>query len=108
MSSITLDDFKKLELKVAKVLDVQEIPGADKLWKLLVDTGAGLKEIVAGIKTFYTKENLVGKSIVIVNNLAPAVIRGTESHGMLLAAKDASGLAIIAPDKDLPAGSPVG
>src|SRR3989338_9870283 len=89
VAEISIADFKKIDLRVAKILDVQEIPGADKLWKLTVDVGCEKKEIVAGIKTFYDKPSLLGKSIIVVNNLAPAVIRGAESRGMLLAAKDA-------------------
>lgn len=108
MSEIPLEEFKKIELLVAKILDVQEIPGADRLWKLNVDVGAEKKEIVAGVKAFYTKEALMGRSIIVVNNLGPAVIRGVESRGMLLAAKDGVNLSLIAPDKELPAGSVVG
>ncbi|MGH7198381.1 MAG: methionine--tRNA ligase subunit beta [Candidatus Omnitrophota bacterium] len=103
-----LTDFKKIELKVARVLDVSEIPGADKLWKLLIDVGAEKKEIVAGIKTAYSREALLGKSIVVVNNLAPAIVRGVESRGMLLAAKAGEALALLTVDRDLPAGSSVG
>lgn len=105
MSEISLLDFKKIELKIAKVLDVSEVPGADKLWKLLIDVGAEKKEIVAGVKPFYTKEQLMGKCIVIVNNLAPATIRGFESRGMLLAAKDGSHLSLLTLDRELPPGS---
>ena len=105
---VSLADFKKAELRVAKVLDAQEIPGADKLWKLFIDTGVEKKEIVAGIKIFYTRESLIGKSIIVVNNLSPAVIRGTESRGMLLAAKDGASLALLTLDKELPPGSVVG
>ncbi len=105
---IPLADFKQIELRVAKVLDVTEIPGADKLWKLLIDVGTEKKEIVAGIKTAYPREALLGKSIVVVNNLAPAVIRGVESRGMLLAARDGAALSILTVDRELPAGSPVG
>lgn len=108
MSVVTLEDFKKVELRVAKILEVHEIPGADKLWRLRIDLGAEQKQIVAGIKAHYTSDALVGKSIVIVHNLAPAVIRGTESNGMLLAAKHESSLTILTLDKELPPGSVVG
>ncbi len=105
---ITLDDFKKVELRTAKVLDAQEIPGADRIWKLSVDLGTEKKEIVAGVKVFYTREALIGRSIVVVNNLAPTVIRGVESQGMLLAAKDGTALSILTVDKDVPPGCLVG
>ncbi|HTL69823.1 MAG TPA: hypothetical protein VL404_00885 [Candidatus Eisenbacteria bacterium] len=105
---IALADFKKIELRTAKILDVQEVPGADRIWKLTIDVGTEKKEIVAGIKAFYTREALLGKSVVVVNNLETAVIRGVESRGMLLAAKDGASLTILSPEKDLPAGSLVG
>jgi methionyl-tRNA synthetase len=105
---LALADFKKTELRVARVLEVSEIPGADKLWKLLIDVGSEKKEIVAGIKASYSREALVGKSIIVVNNLAPAVVRGVESRGMLLAAKDGTSLSLLTVDGPLPPGSPVG
>ena len=108
MSDQSFEDFKKTDLRTAKILEVTEIPGADRLWKLLIDTGAEKKEIVAGIKKFYTREALLGRSIIVVNNLVPSVIRGVESKGMLLAAKDGTELSLLCLDKDLPAGSPVG
>ena len=108
MTPLLLEDFKKAELRIAKILDVQEIPGADKLWKLQIDVGSEKKEIVAGIKKFYSREVLLGRSIVVVHNLAPSVIRGVESKGMLLAAKDGAELALLSADKDLPPGSVVG
>jgi methionyl-tRNA synthetase len=85
-SVITYDDFKKLELKVAKILSAEAVPGATKLLKLQIDLGTEQRQIVAGIALAYKPEELVGKSIVVVANLAPAVIRGVESNGMLLAA----------------------
>ncbi len=105
---ISLDDFKKVELRTAKVLDAEEIPGADRIWKLSIDLGTEKKQIVAGVKVFYTKEALVGRSIIVLNNLAPSVIRGVESQGMLLAAKDGTTLTILTVDKDVPPGSLVG
>ena len=108
MSDLSFEDFKRVELRVAKILDVQEIPGADRLWKLQIDVGSEKKEIVAGIKKFYSREALLGRSIVVVHNLAPSVIRGVESKGMLLAAKDGAELALLGIDKDLPPGSIVG
>lgn len=104
-----LDDFKKIELKTAKILDALEIPGADRIWKLVIDVGAEKKEIVAGIKQFYSRQALIGRTIIVVNNLAPSVIRGVESQGMLLAARDAGGaLSLLTVEKDVPAGCAVG
>jgi tRNA-binding protein len=83
---ITYDDFSKVELRVAKVLEARPHPNADKLMLLQVDVGDQQKQIVAGIRLHYSPEQLVGKLIVIVNNLAPAMLRGETSNGMLLAA----------------------
>lgn len=109
---ITFDEFKKVDLIVARVVSVRDHPDADKLFILEVDTGevsggGGKKEIVAGIKNFYTKDELVGKDIVMVNNLAPAVIRGVESNGMLLAVNSKTGISIIMPDKPAKPGSKI-
>ena len=116
MSEVSFADFKKNELRVAKILEVTEIPGADRLWKLRVDVGTETKEIVAGIKAFYSPQELLGKSVIVVNNLAPSVIRGVESRGMLLAASvkggpgenDGPRLVLITLDREMPAGTPVG
>lgn len=110
MSEVSLTQFKEIELKIAKILEVEEIAGADRLWRLTVDVGGDQKkQIVAGIKNYYTREALLGKSVVLVNNLAPSVIRGVESKGMLLAAKDpAAGLVLLSTEKELPPGSSIG
>jgi len=86
---ITFDQFAQVDLRVAKVLVCEPHPNADKLWKLQLDDGSGTpRQICAGIREHYTAEQLVGRSIIIVANLAPRVIRGEESRGMLLAASD--------------------
>jgi methionyl-tRNA synthetase len=104
---ITYDDFKKLELKVARIVSAEPVPGATKLLKLMIDLGTEQRQIVAGIALAYKPAELVGKSIVVVANLAPAVIRGVESNGMLLAATGPTGLALVAPDRETAPGSPV-
>jgi methionyl-tRNA synthetase len=83
---INYDDFAKIELRVAKVLEARPHPNADKLMLLQIDVGDVQKQIVAGIRQHYTPEQLVGKLIIVVNNLAPAMLRGESSNGMLLAA----------------------
>ncbi len=108
MTPITIEDFKKCDLRVAKVLQAEEIVGADRIWKLSIDTGTEKKQIVAGVKKYYTSEQLVGKSVIILNNLAPSIIRGVESSGMLLAAKHEAGLSLVTVDMDVPAGSVIG
>jgi len=104
---ISFEEFKKLEIKTAKIKEVKDHPQADKLYILTIDIGGKEKQIVAGIKNFYSADKLVGRDIVIVDNLAPAVIRGVESQGMLLAAQDGQGISIIAPDRDIAAGSSI-
>lgn len=86
---ITFDEFAKVDLRIAKVLHAENHPSADKLLKLQLDDGSGTpRQICAGIKGQYTPEQLIGKLIVIVANLAPRMLRGEESRGMLLAASD--------------------
>ncbi len=102
---ITIDDFRKVELIIAQIKDVQDHPNADKLYIVKVDTGAGEKQIIAGIKKSYSKEELIGRKFVMVNNLEPAIIRGEKSEGMLLAASDETGIALISPDRDVVLGS---
>ncbi|MCA1685003.1 MAG: methionine--tRNA ligase subunit beta [Planctomycetia bacterium] len=95
---IAYDDFAKVELRVARVLEARPHPNADKLMLLQVDAGDGPKQIVAGIRLHYTPEQLVGKSIVVVNNLQPAVIRGETSNGMLLAATSGEKVVLLSTD----------
>jgi methionyl-tRNA synthetase len=105
--TITLDDFKKIELRTAKVLEAKPHPNADKLLVLQVEVGDVRKQICAGIKQHYTPEELVGKTIIVVNNLQTAVLRGEESQGMLLAASSDSAVVLLTPEKPLPSGCPV-
>jgi methionyl-tRNA synthetase len=101
----TIEDFKRLELKIAEIKEVNEHPHADKLYVLLVDLGGRTKQLVAGIRGSYQKEELLGKQVVVVDNLEPAVLRGIESQGMLLAASDEEGIAIICPLRKVRLGS---
>ena len=102
---VSLEEFKKMEIIVAQIKDVQEHPNADKLYLLKVDTGREEKQLVAGIRKFYTKEELLGRKVIVINNLEPAVIRGQESQGMVLAASDDQNLSILILDKDIKIGS---
>ena len=104
--AITYDDFKKVELKIAKVVEAEEVAGADKLLKLQIDLGNSEKrQIVAGIKKMYQAKDLIGKEIVVVVNLEPRMVMGIESNGMLLAASDEKGISIITPDREVALGS---
>ena len=104
---VNIEEFKKLELIIAQIKEVKDHPNADRLYIVKVDTGKEEKQLIAGIRKFYTKEELVGRRIIMVNNLEPAMIRGEESQGMLLAASDEKGISILAPDREVLLGSTV-
>jgi methionine--tRNA ligase beta chain len=111
VSEIQFEDFAKLDLRVAQIKEVEEIPKADKLYKLTLDVGElGERTICAGIKEFYEMESLQDKKIIIIANLAPRKLRGIESKGMLLAAssKDKKTVSLISPDAEIAPGSTVG
>jgi len=104
---ISFEDFKKIDLCVAKVLSVQDHPNADKLYVLRVDLGSEERQLVAGLREYYSQEELLGKSVVIVANLEPAVLRGVESQGMLLAVQDGVEVKVIQPETNVAPGSKV-
>ncbi len=105
--TISYEDFKKLELRIAEIKSAERIEGADKLLKLIVDVGGKERQIVAGIAPFYDPPALIGRKVVLLANLAPAKIRGVASNGMLLAA-DVDGRAVLLqPDDNVPSGSTV-
>lgn len=106
-ATITFDDFAKLDLRVARVVEVEPVPNATKLLKLTVDLGTETRTILAGIAEMYQPDELKDKLIVVVANLQPRKMRGIESQGMLLAA-DVDGQAIILqPETQVPPGSRV-
>ena len=99
---ITYDNFKKIDLRVAKILTAERVEGSDKLVKLQIDVGElGQCQLVAGIGMVYAPEILVGKQIVVVANLEPRKLMGHESQGMLLAASDKVGPVLIAPESEV-------
>ena len=104
---VTIDDFKNFQIRIATIKEVDDHPDADKLYVLKVDFGDKQKQLVAGIKSSYTKEGLIGKQIAVIDNLEPAVIRGVESQGMLLAAQDETGIVILSPKRKVREGSKV-
>jgi len=108
-AQISFEDFAKIDLRVAKVLEARDHPNADKLLVLTVDLGQERRQLVAGIKGHYKPEELVGKNIIVVANLAPRTMRGVESQGMLLAAvsDDHSQIVLLTTDKDIAAGTKV-
>ena len=104
---ISIDDFRKVELKVATVKSAEAHPNADKLIVLQVDLGSEQRQICAGIRNHYTPEELVGKQVVVVANLETAKLRGLESQGMLLAASDDGRVIILTTEKPVLAGAVV-
>ncbi len=103
---ITIDDFKKLDLRVAKVIECERLPKSEKLLKLQVEVGTEKRQILAGIAQHYNPEDIVGKHVVVVFNLKPAKLMGHESQGMLLAASNSEGrLTFITPSTDIESGS---
>ena len=104
---ISIDDFRKIELKVATVQSAEAHPNADKLLVLQIDLGGEPRQICAGIRGHYTPEELVGKQIIVVANLETAKLRGMESQGMLLAASDQGRVVLMSPDKSVQAGAQV-
>ena len=104
--TIEFDDFTKLDIRVGKVLECQKVPKADKLLQFKIDDGLGGRTIVSGIAKHYNPEDLVGKQVCFVANLAPRKLKGIESQGMILSAEDADGrLVVISPQDDVTAGS---
>jgi methionyl-tRNA synthetase len=105
---IDIDSFKKIDLKVGKIIAAENVEKSNKLIKIKVSLGDGEKTILSGIRNQYTAEELVGKKIIIIDNLKPAKFMGLESQGMLLAAQDKDGkLALLTVDKDIEEGSSV-
>jgi methionyl-tRNA synthetase len=108
-AKITIDDFAKVELRVGVVKSAEKVQGADKLLKVMVDIGDEVRQVLAGIALAYAPEELVGRKVVVVTNLAPRKMRGQESNGMLLAASDgADGKPVLVTfAEDIPAGAKV-
>ena len=104
---ITIADFQKVELRIATVRAAEPHPNADRLLVLTIDVGGEERRIVAGIRASYEPAALVGRQIVVVANLEPAKLRGIDSQGMLLAARDGERVVILTPDAPVAAGSVV-
>ncbi|MGM9987421.1 MAG: methionine--tRNA ligase subunit beta [Bacillaceae bacterium] len=106
---IKIDDLDKIELKLGKILECEKHPNADRLLVFQIDLGEERRQIISSIAEFYTCEELIGKSVVVVTNLKPAKFRGLESNGMLLCAStpNEEQLDLLTITRDLPAGSKV-
>jgi len=103
--TVEFDDFTKLDIRLGTILEAEKVEKADKLLKLVVDTGIDKRTIVSGIAAHYQPADIIGKTVQVLLNLAPRKIRGIESQGMILMAEDAEGnLSFMSPEKDFPAG----
>lgn len=107
METISFDDFKKLDLRVAKIILAERIEGSDKLLRLGIEVGEEKRQLVAGIGKAYAPENLAGKGIIVVANLEPKMIMGLESKGMLLAASSEAGPVLLIPDREVQSGTAI-
>lgn len=112
IAEVNFEDWMKLDLRVAEIISIEEIEGADKLYKITLDVGSeiGERTICAGLKEYYSKEELQGKKIIYFSNLKPRMMRGIESQGMLLAAstEDHSKVVLISPEKEIENGTRIG
>ena len=104
---ITIEELDKVELKVAKILTVERVEGANKLYKLTVDIGTEQRTVVSGLVPYYKEEELLGKKVVLVSNLKPAKLRGIESNGMLLAAGDDDVVKLLTIEGDIEPGTSI-
>jgi methionyl-tRNA synthetase len=109
---VSFEDFKKLDLRIGKVLSVENHPNADKLYVLKIDIGGGeIKQSVAGLRPYLTPEQLLNRSVAIMANLEPGILRGVESQVMILAVTDlvtdptAKKVLLLVPEKEVPTGS---
>ncbi|AFL94325.1 methionyl-tRNA synthetase [Thermococcus cleftensis] len=107
MNYISFDEFSKLDLRVGRIISVEDHPNADRLYVVRVDLGDEVRQLVAGLKKYYSKDELLNKTVVIVANLEPKKLRGVESQGMLLAADDGENVALLMPDKEVKLGAKI-
>ena len=104
---VSFKEFQALDLRVGKILTVENVPNADKLYKLSVDIGEKKITLVAGLRPYYKPEEMKGKKIIVVTNLDPVILKGVKSEGMLLAAQEGNVVSLITIDKDVKPGSKI-
>lgn len=108
MPTIPFEEFQKVELKIAKIIEAERVEGSEKLLKLKADIGNNeMRQIIAGIGKSYEPENLIGKEIVIVANLEPRMLMSLESQGMVLAASSENGPVLLMPEKETAPGAQI-
>ena len=105
---VSFDDFTKMDIRVGTILEAEKVPKANKLLKILIDTGIDKRTVVSGISEHYKADEIIGKKVSVLLNLAPRKIRGVESEGMILMAEDFEGnLAFVSPEKEVGSGSEI-
>lgn len=104
---VSFNDFKRIDLRIARIISAEPHPSADRLYILQIDVGDEQKQLVAGLKGHYELDDLKDKYIVVVNNLQPASLRGVESQGMLLAAQEGDKVVLISPEEPIAPGSEI-
>jgi methionine--tRNA ligase beta chain len=104
---VSFKEFQNLDLRVGKIIAAENVAGADRLYKLLVDLGERTVTLVAGLRPYYKPEEMKGKSIIVVANLDTVTLRGVKSEGMLLAAQDGSKVSLLTVDRELKPGSKI-
>ncbi len=104
---ISFEDFKKLDIRIGKVISAERVPDSDKLIKLVFDMGDHERQVVAGIAEVYDPDNLIGKEMLVLVNLEPRNLKGFDSNGMILAASTDGGPVLICPEREVPPGSVV-
>ena len=104
---IQFDEFKKVKMKTAKVIEAEKVKGTDKLLKLKLKVGDSERQVISGIAKYYDIDNIVGKTVILVTNLKPVKIRGELSEGMILAAEDKNRLSLLTCDKEIDEGTDV-
>jgi len=108
-AEVTFDDFQKMDIRVSTILEAEKVAKTKKLLKLTIDTGIDKRTIVSGIAEYYTPEQLVGRQVLVLANLAPREIKGIESRGMILMAEDALGrLVLVQPEDKTMSGAMIG
>ncbi len=107
MELIGIEDFLKLDIRLAKILSAEKLEGSEKLIKLKVSLGDEERTLVAGIAKYYTPEELVGKKVIMLANLKPRKLFGIESQGMILAVSDGENMSLLVPEKDIKEGAKV-
>jgi methionyl-tRNA synthetase len=101
---INFDDFKKVDLRIGKVVQAEKIEKSDKLLKLMINIGEEERQVLSGIAKSYSPEEIINKNVILVANLEPRSIMGFESKGMVLAVGTENGVVLISPEKDIEAG----